>query len=110
MKSGGWWQTLCVAAGLGAGYKSKETEAWLQKECNDFVPFFHWLPSTPDLNLLDYFIWSYVENITNVKASLIAAIRRLFADLPLTLVEKACSQFRIRIEAVIEAGGGGYIE
>ena len=57
-------------------------------------------PSSPDLNPLDYFIWSYVENITNMtsyntKASLIAAIRRVFAE----LVENACSQFWIRIEA-----------
>ena len=40
-------------------------------------------PSSPDLNSLDYFVWSYVENITNMtshntKASLIAAIRRVF--------------------------------
>ena len=40
---------------------------------------------------------------------LIAAIRRVFAELPPALVEKACSQFRIRIEAVIEAEGS-YIE
>ena len=59
----------------------KETQAWLQKECYNFVPFSHWPPSSPDLNPLDYFIWSYVENITNMtshntKASLIAAIQR----------------------------------
>ena len=71
-------------------------------------------PSSPDLNPLDYFVSSYVENITNMtshnnKASLIAAIRRVFAELPPTLVEKACSQFRIGIEAVIESEGG-YIE
>ena len=71
-------------------------------------------PSSPDLNPLDYFIWSYVENITNMtshntKASLIGAIHRVFAELPPALVEKACSQFRICIEAVIEAEGG-YIE
>ena len=70
--------------------------------------------SSPDLNPLDYFVWSYVENITNMtshntKASLIAAIRRVFTELLPALVEKACSQFRIRIEAVIEAEGG-YIE
>ena len=35
-------------------HKSKETQAWLQKECYDFVPFSHWPPSSPDLNLLDY--------------------------------------------------------
>ena len=92
-------------------HKSKETQAWLQKECYDFVPF-SLPPTSPDLNPLDYFVWSYVENITNmtshnIKASLITAIRRVFAELPPALVEKACSQ--IRIEAVIEAEGG-YIE
>ena len=95
-------------------HKSKETQAWLQKGCHDFVPFTHSPPSSPDLNPLDYFAWSYVENLTNmashnIKASLIAAIRRVFAELPPALVEKACSQFWIRIEAVIEAEGG-YID
>ena len=37
-------------------HKSKETQAWLQKECYDFVPFSHWPPSSPDLNPLDYFV------------------------------------------------------
>ena len=45
----------------------------------------------------------------NTKASLIAAIRRVFAELPPVLVEKACTQFQIHIEVVIEAEGG-YIE
>ena len=94
--------------------KSKETQAWLQKECYDFVPFSHWPPSSPDLNLLDYFVWSYIENITNMtshntKASLITTIRQVFVELLPALVEKACFQFWIRIEAVIEAEGS-YIE
>ena len=94
-------------------HKSKETQAWLQ-ECYNFVPFSHWLSSSPDLNVLDYFVWSYFENITNMtshntKASLIAAICRVFAELMLALVEKAFSQFRIHIEAVIETEGS-YIE
>ena len=45
----------------------------------------------------------------NTKANLIAAIRRVFTELPPALVKKACSQFRIGIEAVIEAAGC-YIE
>ena len=99
---------------LAPAHKSKETQAWLQKECCDFVPFSHWPPSSPDLNPLDDFVWSYVKNITNMtshntKASLIAAIHRVFAELPPALVKKACSQFQIRIKAVIEAEGG-YIE
>ena len=63
------------------GHKSKETQAWLQKEYYDFVPFSQWPPSSTDLNLLDFFVWSCVENITNMtshntKASLIAVIHR----------------------------------
>ena len=62
-------------------HKSKEIQARPQKECYDFVSFSHWPPSSPDLDPLDYFVWSYVENITNMtshntKASLITAIRR----------------------------------
>ena len=86
-------------------HKSKETQ-----ECYDFVPFSHWPPFFPDLNPLDYFVWSYVENITNmtshnIKASLIAVICRVFAELPLALVKKAFPKFPIRIETVIEAEG-----
>ena len=51
---------------LAPAHKSKETQAWLQKGCYDLVPFSHWPLSSPDLNPLDYFVWSYVENITNM--------------------------------------------
>ena len=33
-------------------HKSKETKAWLQKECYDYVPFSYWPPPPPDLNQL----------------------------------------------------------
>ena len=74
VQSGGRWQQ-----DLAPAHKSKETQARLQKECYDFVPFSHWPPSSPDLNLLDYFVRSYIENITNMtshntNASLIATI------------------------------------
>ena len=53
-------------------------------------------PSSPDQNPLDYFVWSYVENITNMtshnaKVTLITAIRPVFAELPPAFVQKACS-------------------
>ena len=43
---------------MAPAHKSIETQAWLQKEYYDFVPFSHWTPSSPDLNPLDYFIWT----------------------------------------------------
>ena len=44
--AGGWpcvWQQDSAPA-----HKSKETQAWLQKECYEFVPFSQWLHSSPN--------------------------------------------------------------
>ena len=114
VQSGGRWQTLDVAAGLSAGPQIQRDLGLASEGVLRLCTLLSLAPSSPDLNPLDYFVCSYVENITNMtshntKASLIAAIRRVFAKLPPVHVEKACSQFRIRIEAVIEAECG-YIE
>ena len=114
VQSGGRWQTQGVAAGLGAGPQVERDPGLALEGVLWLCTLLSLAPSSPDLNPLDYFIWSYVENITkmtshNTKASLGAAIRRVFTELPPVLVEKARPQFRIRIEAVIEPEGG-YIE
>ena len=71
-------------------HMSKKTQAWLQdREVSgvySHVPFSHWPPSSPDCNPLDYFVWSYVETMTNRKAhptkgSLVAAIKAEFAKM-----------------------------
>ena len=41
---------------LAPAHKSKETQASLQKECYDFVPFSHWPLSSPYLKPLDCLI------------------------------------------------------
>ena len=92
----------------------KRPRLGFRRSATTLHPFFTAPPCSPDLNPLDYFVWSYVENITNMtshntKASLITAIHWVFAELPPALVKKACFQFRICIEAVIEAEGS-YIE
>ena len=51
------------------------------------------------MNTLDYFIWSYVENITNMtsnntKTSLVTAIHRVIAELSPALVEKGAPSSR----------------
>ena len=113
VQSGGRWQTLSVAAGLDAG-PQVQRDPGLASGVLRLCTLLSLAPSSLDLISLDYFIWSYVGNITsmtshNTKASLIAAICRVFAELPPALVKKANSQFRIRIEAMIEAEGD-YVE
>ena len=115
VQSGDRWQNLGVAAGLSTSPQVQRDPGLASEGVVRLCTLLSLAPPfSPNLNLLDYFVWSYTENITNMtshntKASLIAAIRQVFAKLLLALVQKACSQFRVRIEAVIEAEGG-YIE
>ena len=107
-------RTLGVAAGLGAGPQVQRDPCLASEGVLRLCTLLSLAPSSLDLNPLDYFVWSYVENITNMtshntKASLITAIRWVFAELPPALVEKTCFQFQIRIEVLIEAESG-YIE
>ena len=119
-----WWSPGAIrrpVADLGCGSRTwyrptspKRPRLGFRRSATTLYPSVTGPSPPPDLNPLDYFVWSYVENITNnishnTKASLIAAIRRVFVELPPALVEKACSQFGIRIEAVIEVEGD-YIE
>ena len=55
----------------------KRPRLGFRRSAMTLYPFSHWPPSSPDLNPLDYFVWLYVKNITNMtshntKASLIA--------------------------------------
>ena len=114
VQSGGRWQTLGVAAGLGDG-PQVERDLGLASEgvlrLFIFVPFSHWPPHPPTWTR---WTTSFGHTLRTSptwppKASLIAAIHWVFAELLPALVEKACSQFRIRTEVVIVAEGG-YIE
>ena len=91
-------------------HKSKETQAWLQNKSYDFLPFSH-CPPPP----LTWTRWTTsFDHISRTSPTWPPTTPKPAwsppsAELPPALVEKAYSQFRIRIEAVIEAEGG-YIE
>ena len=103
VQSGGRWQTLGVAAGLGAGPQVQRDPGSSSEGVLQLCTLFSLASSSSDLNALDYFVWSYVENITNMtshntKASLIAAIRRVFAEYSPALVESVSRRW-LRLQA-----------
>ena len=102
-----WWSPSAIrwlVADPGCGSRTqrqptspKRPRIGFRRSATTLYPSLTGPTSSTDLNPLDYFIWSYVENITNMtshntKASLIATISRVFAKLQSTLVEKTCSQ------------------
>ena len=86
-----WWSPGAIGwpvADPGCGSRTqcrptspKKTRLVFRKSAMTLYPSLTGPPPPPNLNPLDYFVWSYIENITNMtshntKASLIAAIRR----------------------------------
>jgi DDE superfamily endonuclease len=73
-----------------------------------------WPPFSPDLNPLDFSIWSVLEARVQATAhenlaALRASISREWATLDEDYVRSACRPFRRRLEQVV-AAAGGYIE
>ena len=91
-------------------HTAKKVQEW----CEDNFPYFWdkdvWPPSSPDLNPLDFFVWSVAERDTNrsphnTKQSLINSIMEVFANFDREAMETACSRVRPRLEEVVAANG-----
>jgi hypothetical protein len=92
-------------------HTSKRTQEWLAQNFAGFWEKTAWPPSSPDLNPLDFSVWSVVESkacktphnsIASLKISVAKAWRALKPD----YLIKTCREFRPRLERVVEAGGG----
>ena len=111
VQSGGRLQTLGVAAGLGAGPQVQRDQGLASEGVLRLCTLLS-LPPPP----LTWTHWTTLFGHTSRTSPTWlpttpkpACICRVFAELPPVLVKKVCSQFRIRIETVIEAEGD-YIE
>jgi len=96
-------------------HTSHLVQNWLSDNIDIFWFKEFWPPNSPDLNPLDYYVWS-VERVTKSRhpnvTSLRIAIEAAFVEIrniDSAILQRACERFRSRIEAVIEADGG-YIE
>ena len=92
-------------------HKAIVTQDWLSENFYDHVTPNMWPPNSPDLNPMDYYVWSVVERETNrhphsTIAALKAAIVQVMSKMNRDPLITACGRFRARIEAVIEAKGG----
>ena len=92
-------------------HTSNRTQEWLATNMANFWPKDVWPPSSPDLNPLDYSVWSVLEsracksphnNVTTLKASIVRSWRSLSKQ----YIVDTCLSFRRRVETVIEMEGG----
>lgn len=95
-------------------HKAKRTQQWCKDHFPDFIDSSQWPSSSPDLNPLDYSIWSILEekacarshsNLAQLKASLLAAWDEIDEELLCRVVENWPKRLRACVKE-----NGGYFE
>lgn len=89
------------------------TQTWCEENFPDFIRKDEWPPSSPDLNPLDYSIWSILSSKVNAQAhgsveSLKQAITDAFNELDQEMINRAVDAWPSRLDKVIEAQGGHF--
>ena len=94
-------------------HKARTTQEWLRANVPDFISTSDWPSSTPDLNPLDYKLWSVLQtmackkrssNIDSLKRALVQVARHF----PINTVRNAIDEWPARFRACIKAKGGHF--
>uniref|UniRef100_A0A915ECL3 KAP NTPase domain-containing protein n=1 Tax=Ditylenchus dipsaci TaxID=166011 RepID=A0A915ECL3_9BILA len=98
------------------GHKAYETQDWLREKCPDVitvdphwrVPTGEWPPNSPDLNPMDYSVWSILKEKACKKPhpnveSLKKALKKAWKEIDLETLVKIVDNFPQRLKACINA-------
>jgi hypothetical protein len=94
-------------------HRARETVELLAKETPDFISPLLWPPNSPDLNPVDYKVWSVLqERVYKTRIRDVAHLKeRLMEEwgtFDHCIIESAVKQWRVRLRACIAAGGGHF--
>lgn len=94
-------------------HRARETVALLTREIPDFIPPTLWPPNSPDLNPVDYKVWSVLQE--RVYRSRIRDVDHLrerlleeWSCFDQRIIDKAVKQWRVRLRACVRADGGHF--
>ena len=94
-------------------HRARETVEFLKRSTPEFITPLHWPPNSPDLNPVDYKIWSVLQervyrnrirDVNHLKERLVEEWS-LFDQ---GIVDRAVKEWRVRLRACIEADGGHF--
>nr|XP_029709501.1 uncharacterized protein LOC115255511 [Aedes albopictus] len=80
-------------------------QAWCRANLTDFLDKTLWPPSSPDLNPLDFFVWSYMmSKLNDYTISTLdqfkMVILKIWDEMPMQAVRAACDAFEKRLKLV----------
>lgn len=92
-----WQQGYCFMQDGAPSHTSRITQAWCKENFSTFWDKETWPPSSPDLNPMDFSVWSILErkvgtkNYPNVTA-LTQALQTAWAEIPDDMVRRICKE------------------
>jgi hypothetical protein len=94
-------------------HRARETVELLGIETPDFIPPTLWPPNSPDLNPVDYKIWSVMqERVYQTKVRDIVDLRQriveVWDELDQSIIDSSVKQWRMRLRACVKANGGQF--
>ena len=92
-------------------HKARNTQEWLRAHVPRFIASEEWPPYSPDLNPLDFLIWSILEakvcsSRYTTTDGLKAALMREWKRIPAEVMRASCQLFTRRLADVVKARGG----
>ena len=91
-------------------HKARSTQDFLRNHVPQFISSQQWPPYSPDLNPMDFSIWSILEAKVSTKKyesveALKSALSREWKRIPQDHIRAACNAFIGRLDAIIRARG-----
>ncbi len=92
---------------------AKVVQKWLKTNTPDFISKAEWPSASPDLNPLDYALWSKLTERVCVKPNtsfdaLKRSLVREWDKIPMETLQHSVAQWRPRLHQCINAGGGNF--
>lgn len=104
-----------------SAHKAEETQDLIEANSPDFISVDiswqrangDWPPNSPDLNAMDYSIWSILEEKACSKPhksieSLKKSLTKAWKEIPMDVIRKAIDAFPKRLKMCIDANGGHF--
>lgn len=94
-------------------HRAKTTQAWLHHNVPRFITSQQWPPYSPDLNPLDYSIWSILESkVCATKHTTVESLKRhllaAWEEIDVEILTKIVLNFEKRLDACIKSKGGHF--
>lgn len=100
----------CLQQDGAPAHKAGSVQDWCKQNLPDFIDFNQWPPSSPDLNPMDYSVWSVLESKACSKAhssidSLKKSLQKAWDDLDVQYLSATVDAFPKRLRDCVAAQG-----